>query len=205
MTFDLAWEHLHRQREYGRAYDPRMCAFLWREFGYLKEQRHTVAVLDLGCGVGAQTVEIANMGFSACGIDAAPSALARAREWLPPKFERLVQYHQADMARLPCGDAQFDAAVDVCSLECLSEPDLIMALGEVVRVLKPGGILFSMTETFENDVRDPIYGPAPRRMTLTDVGAIYGAFFKGLEVRKERHRDAMGEPVSLWIIEGRTP
>lgn len=45
----------------------------------------------------------------------------------------------ADLSALPFADSTFDAALNIVTLEHLREPGL--ALGELARVLKPGGVL----------------------------------------------------------------
>ena len=95
-------------------------------------------VLDLGCGPGLLALEMAGRVGPAGrvdGLDASPSMLALAgrrcasRPW--------VHLHSGDVTALPFEDNAFDAAVSAQVYEFV--PDIRRALGELRRVLKPGG------------------------------------------------------------------
>ncbi|MEU9980290.1 methyltransferase domain-containing protein [Streptomyces sp. NPDC050856] len=97
-------------------------------------------VLEVGCGVGAQTVHLARNSpgarLVAVDVSAASLELARARvaEHVP---EARVEWHRADLYALPFDDAEFDHVFVCFVLEHLVEPG--RALAAVRRVLRPGG------------------------------------------------------------------
>ncbi|SFR00369.1 class I SAM-dependent methyltransferase [Desulfoscipio geothermicus] len=102
------------------------------------EPQPGMSVLDIGCGTGNYSLELARQGLQVTGIDISPGMLARARakaeaEGLP------VQFIRGNAGRLPFGDNSFNYVVSVSALEFL--PDLGAALLEAYRVLKPGGRL----------------------------------------------------------------
>jgi SAM-dependent methyltransferase len=107
---------------------------------FLPLLRPGMSVLDCGCGPGAITVELA--GFvapgSVVGIDIEASqsgvGMARAREWGVDN----VRFQQGNLYRLPFADASFDAVLAHAVLYHLRDPE--RALGEIRRVLKPGGV-----------------------------------------------------------------
>jgi SAM-dependent methyltransferase len=92
--------------------------------------------IDVGCGNGAFTQILADRCAPATiqGIDPAEGQLAFARE---RPAARIAQFHQGDASALPFPDEQFDAAV--MALVIFYVPDPAMAVGEMVRVTKPGG------------------------------------------------------------------
>jgi ubiquinone/menaquinone biosynthesis C-methylase UbiE len=88
------------------------------------------ALLDLGCGTGAQTVAFRDQGWQVTGVDASEDMLRRARD-------RGLDVVHADASALPFEDACFDAAVSLWTH--IDVDDFAGAVREVARVLKPGG------------------------------------------------------------------
>jgi len=99
-------------------------------------------VLDMGCGRGTSVRLILEMfrpaRLAAFDIDAA--AIEQARRRLAPLLGDTVDLRVADATRLPFGDAEFDAALELGMLHHI--PDWRAALRETARVLKPGGVLY---------------------------------------------------------------
>ncbi len=90
-------------------------------------------VLSLGCGIGLHEamIEERRPGLEVVCLDIQDEMLAMA----PARLRRV----QADMTTLPFPDRAFDAVYIVTALEFVPEP--VSALGEVARVLRPGGRL----------------------------------------------------------------
>ncbi len=91
-------------------------------------------ILDAGCGTGGNAEFLGRYG-TVYGLDLAPLALALGRRRLP---ERLIRGSVGD---LPFASGRFDL---VTSFDVLYHRDVIdeqQALGETVRVLRPGGRL----------------------------------------------------------------
>lgn len=105
----------------------------------LLEVRAGNAVLDLGCGSGADLAELgrgAGPTGHVIGIDHDPANLARARERdLPPAIELL----EADLHTLPLADASADRARTDRVIQHVADPAAFLA--EAHRVLRPGGRL----------------------------------------------------------------
>jgi SAM-dependent methyltransferase len=86
-------------------------------------------VLDLGCGSGYGTAELAGVSLFVVGVDrVAPDAAARSG---------LVRYLRADLARLPLLPASFDLVVSLQVIEHLDDPTEYLAA--MARLLRPGG------------------------------------------------------------------
>jgi ubiquinone/menaquinone biosynthesis C-methylase UbiE len=92
-------------------------------------------VLDAGMGPGRLLEELDRRGWTVSGGDVSDEMVARARERVPGAADRLVR---ADLEALPFPDASFDAVVATGVLEYV--PDLQLALRELARVLRPGGL-----------------------------------------------------------------
>jgi ubiquinone/menaquinone biosynthesis C-methylase UbiE len=87
--------------------------------------------IDLGCGEGRVTRDLAGRGHRTVGIDASPALVEAAREAHPDG-----EYVVSDAASLPFEDASFDLAVAYNSL--MDIDDMAGAVREAWRVLRPG-------------------------------------------------------------------
>jgi ubiquinone/menaquinone biosynthesis C-methylase UbiE len=96
-------------------------------------------VLDVGCGEGQLTAELAEAGFAVVGVDVAEEPLRRARRRHEGLDVRLVS--EAD--RWPLADASFDAVWAGETIEHVA--DTAGWLSEVRRVLRSGGGLLLST------------------------------------------------------------
>ena len=88
--------------------------------------------LDVGCGEGRLTRELAARGHDLVGIDVSPTMVAAARAQSPK-----LEFVEADAAQLPFDDEAADLAVAFMSL--MDIDDMQGAVREVARVLEPGG------------------------------------------------------------------
>jgi len=91
------------------------------------------AVLEIGCGTGTFTAALAERFENLIAVDVAEVLLQRARERLPR-----VRFERRDIHATGYPDAQFDYVVG-CSV--LHHLDCPLALREIRRLLKPGGLL----------------------------------------------------------------
>lgn len=102
-------------------------------------------VLDVGCGAGDNTRELAALvGPSGriVGVDLSEVMLAEAR-----RRGGTVEFVHGDMHELPFPDASFDRVR--IKLTRQHSPDLDTADAEMIRVLRPGGRLASFDLDFE--------------------------------------------------------
>jgi ubiquinone/menaquinone biosynthesis C-methylase UbiE len=93
-------------------------------------------VLDVGCGTGFATGELARLGVEVSGLDLSPGMLEVARERLPE-----LRFEVGSMLALPHADEAFGGVVAWYSTIHVPDPDLPAALAELARVLRPDGHL----------------------------------------------------------------
>lgn len=96
-------------------------------------------VLEAGCGIGAQTVILADNSREAqfISIDISQESIDTARKTAQQHQINNVHFQRANIFDLPFADASFDHVFVCFVLEHLSIPD--DALMHLSRVLKPGG------------------------------------------------------------------
>ena len=99
-------------------------------------------ILDAGVGTG-RNMPFYPPGAEMVGIDVSPAMLARAERRRAELGVR-VELRQMDVTRLELPDASFDAAVASFLFCVLPEELQVQALGELGRVLRPGGTIRMM-------------------------------------------------------------
>ena len=95
-------------------------------------------VLDVACGTGVVSVTAARLGARVTGLDLTPELLERARENARIAGVE-IDWHEGDVEKLPFGDAAFDVVLSEFGHIFAPRPEV--ALGEMLRVLKPGGTI----------------------------------------------------------------
>ncbi|MCB1195765.1 class I SAM-dependent methyltransferase [bacterium] len=101
---------------YGKKYDSEQftrgtvgeCDFIEQEIGY----DTSLKIIDIGCGTGRHSIELAKRGYEVLGIDLSESMLAKAKE----KTDRLnlkVTFQKYD-ARTMRFKGEFDVAIMMC-------------------------------------------------------------------------------------------
>ena len=106
-----------------------------------KRRRHPDEwVLDAGCGTGNYAIALAQAGFYVIGTDFAAGMLAKAQDKVTHDLSRLVSFQQADLnVPLEFPEARFDHIISISVLQAMADP--LFTLGELHRMLKPGGTL----------------------------------------------------------------
>jgi ubiquinone/menaquinone biosynthesis C-methylase UbiE len=120
--------------------------------GALAEAR-SKSVLDIGCGTGQLTARIRETLPAArvVGCDFSHGMLRHAR---PRSAD--IGWIQGDAARLPLQDGTFDAVVSTEAFHWF--PDQDAALGELFRVLSPGGrLLLALVNSRSRGVARAVY------------------------------------------------
>lgn len=96
-------------------------------------------VLDVGCGTGRWVRRYEELRFRATGVDATASMLRLARE-----LKTTAPLVVGEAYRLPFPNARFDLVSDITVVQHIPASLQLQALGEMVRVIRPGGCLILM-------------------------------------------------------------
>jgi 2-polyprenyl-6-hydroxyphenyl methylase/3-demethylubiquinone-9 3-methyltransferase len=102
-----------------------------------QEKSQEMRALDVGCGGGYLTQELAGRGFKTTGIDPASASLARAASH-SSQAGLAIDYRVARAESLPFPDGTFDLVTCCDVLEHVDDLERVVA--EIARVLKPGGV-----------------------------------------------------------------
>ncbi|MFQ3590694.1 MAG: bifunctional 2-polyprenyl-6-hydroxyphenol methylase/3-demethylubiquinol 3-O-methyltransferase UbiG [Chloracidobacterium sp.] len=98
------------------------------------------AVLDIGCGGGFLSNELARAGFTVTGLDQSVESLAVAQAY---DATRSVHYEAGSALELPYPDKSFSAVCAMDFLEHIEDPARVIQ--EAARVLRTGGLFFAST------------------------------------------------------------
>jgi ubiquinone/menaquinone biosynthesis C-methylase UbiE len=93
--------------------------------------------MDVGCGAGRDTQWLGELGYDAVAIDLSSGMLTEGRRRVPNG-----RFVQATVTRLPIDSASMDGAWICSSLVHLNHDEVSVALGEIARVLRPGGAIY---------------------------------------------------------------
>jgi MPBQ/MSBQ methyltransferase len=110
-------------------------------------------LLDVGCGIGGSSRILArDYGFSVMGVTISPQQVQRAQQLTPT--DRDAQFQVDDAMALSFPDASFDV---VWSVEAGPHmPDKAIFAKELMRVLKPGGVLVLADWNQRDDRQKPL-------------------------------------------------
>ena len=147
--------------------------------------------LDIGCGGGANLARLLQMSpkGTATGADYSAVSVRESR-----KFNRIevaqgrCEVVQADVAALPFPDDSFDAATAYETIYFW--PDVPRALREVLRVLKPGGVLMVCNEADGVNVTGEEWKPTAGELTVYTEEQLLAFFRDAGFVKIESDGDA---------------
>ncbi|WP_427159171.1 methyltransferase domain-containing protein [Aliinostoc sp. HNIBRCY26] len=122
-------------------------------WGGLDKLPPQTTVLDVGCGIGGSSRILArDYGFSVTGITISPQQVERAQQLTAPELD--AQFLVDDAMALSFPDASFDV---VWSIEAGPHmPDKAIFARELMRVLKPGGIMVLADWNQRDDRQKPL-------------------------------------------------
>lgn len=94
-------------------------------------------VLDVGTGTGNAAITAAREGAQVTGIDLTPELVSQAKVQEDAAGVTGIRWQEGDAEALPFPDASFDVVLSQFAHMFAPRPDV--AIGEMLRVLRPGG------------------------------------------------------------------
>ncbi len=154
-------------------------------------------VLDIGCGDGGYTAQVARRGARVLGIDIHP-------RWLPfaqrCRSSERCAFALMDAEEMDLADASFDKVMSLCVIEHFGRDEAV--LEHVARVLKPGGLFVFSADSLSNPgIRESERQRHRRRYA---VNTFYGKESIGPKLARagfvvERMRYILHRPVDLLL------
>jgi ArsR family transcriptional regulator len=142
-------------------------------------------------------------------VDHNESMLARARQRVAELGLGNVDLRQGELEALPIDDARIDLAVAILVLHHVGQPD--RAMGEIARILRPGGVLLivELAEHQDNELQremgDLWMGFSPSRLSgMAGQAGMEELRTMTLSGQSENRDSRRGEP-SLFAMTFRIP
>lgn len=93
-------------------------------------------ICDMGCGPGQVARYLHRQGVQTLGVDLSPNMVAEAQRLNPE-----INFHQGNVLSLPDADNSWGGIAAFYCIIHIPRQQIVAALQEMKRVLKPGGIL----------------------------------------------------------------
>jgi len=138
LELQRVWNRSHQERLTSERPEEDVVAFAER----LQQRLSPKALLlDVGCGRGRNALYLSRLGFTLYSCDLSPVALdiARART---QQVGISIRFQVSALTHLPYADNLFAAALCVHVLPYHFKADIAKGVGELWRVLQPGGWLY---------------------------------------------------------------
>ena len=152
-------------------------------------------ILDVGCGGGRTIEKLAALATEGMifGVDYAKGSVGASRR----KNARLIQagrveIEQASVSRLPFADDKFDLVTAVETQYYW--PNLVTDMQEVRRVLKPGGTLLIVAESYKKGKYDKLQRPVMKllnsaHLSVSEHRELFSAAgYEDIQIFEEREK-----------------
>lgn len=154
-------------------------------------------VIDLGCGTGENALHLASLGRRVLGVDASPTALARAQEKAALRgLAGLATFRQADALDLRRLRRRFETAIDCGLFHTFEKPERRIYASSLTEVLSPGSTLHVLCFSDEEPE-----GPGPKRIQEYDLRDAFRGIFSLTRIRPARFEHLLdgGGAAKAWL------
>jgi SAM-dependent methyltransferase len=166
VSYDKKWDELYGDRLFPRSPYDFVMSFVYRR-APKERKRSDIHVMEVGCGAGNNLWFAALEGFRVSGIDGSTDAIAEAKRRLS-ESGLVGDLQVADYTSLPFPDGTFDLVIDRGALTCTGTRSMHIAIGEIHRVLRPGGyFLFNPISDTDTSYRAGQPGPDDVTVDIT--------------------------------------
>ena len=151
-------------------------------------------VVDVGCGTGENALYLASRGLAVVGVDAAPTAIARAQTKARQRASSAT-FLVADVLRLDELGHTFDAAIDCGLFHTLSDVDRGRFERSLHQTLRAGARYVQLCFS-EHQPGDR----GPRRVTQAEIQATFASGWRVHSIAAERFVDRLsGDGANAWL------
>lgn len=139
------WNELHTVPRFSPQY-PSELVIRWTFRNFPRDKASQFSLLDLGAGGGRHTAFWAREAYVATATDVSPIAVSQVMQWAGrEKLAMAAEVAEADA--LPFRDESFDGVLSFGVLYYMPYKRMRQAIGEIWRVLKPGGKAFVVVKS----------------------------------------------------------
>lgn len=153
------------------------------------------AILDVGCGGGRTIQKLAALATEGkvCGVDYSLGSVAASRAKNAKLIEAdRVEITRASVSQLPFPNDHFDLVTAVETQYYW--PNVVKDMQEILRVLKPGGKLMVIAESYKGGANEVVQGPVMKllgsnRLDVAGHRAVFSAAgYTDIEIFEERSK-----------------
>jgi len=151
-------------------------------------------VLDAGCGTGENALYLASLGFEVWGVDAAPSAIKKAKEKAQER-EISVNFLVCDAFKLQWLQNKFNTVIDCGLFHVFSDEERPIFVASLTSTIYRGGKYFMLCF---NEHEPGTYGP--RRVTQAEIRVTFSKGWEINYIREDKFETLPGpNGVNAWL------
>lgn len=147
-------------------------------------------LLEVGCGLGAQAMEMYRLGFQVSATDFSVAAIDRAKQEYPE-----IRFEVDDVTKTKLR-RHFDVVVDRGCFHVLEPAERVGYLKTMEKLIVPRGFLLVKLLSQEGGLAD--FGP--HRFSLLGVHRNFQKSFEILRVRRSEFLGSTPNPPAAWLV-----